>query len=437
MKIGVVGTGYVGLVAGVCFADVGHDVICVDTDENKIKALNEGKVPIYEPGLEDLLKSAKKKLEFTTQLKHAVDNTEVIFIAVGTPEKADGNADLSATESVIKSICNLSNSKKFIVLKSTVPVGTHKWAQDVIAGSSKIDHEIINNPEFLKEGAAIDDFLKPDRVVIGCKSEMAKTKMTEIYSPFVKNGNPILFMSNASAELTKYAANAFLSVKISFANELALLADKVEADYKDVKAGFTSDSRINPSFFHPGVGYGGSCFPKDVQALIQTAKKFDTSMAIVEAADRINDKQKTVLVEKVLKHFGNIKNKKFALWGLAFKPRTDDVREAPADYIIRELTKHGAQVVGYDPIASDSARKYFKSEFKVADTTIESTKDADALLIVTEWNEFRNPDYAAIKSSMKTPVIFDGRNCLNVSDVIKNGFTYYCIGRQVTVKGNH
>lgn len=435
MKIGVVGTGYVGLVAGVCFADVGHDVICVDTDANKINLLKDGKVPIYEPGLEDIIKSAKKRLEFTTDLSIAVDNAEVIFIAVGTPEKSDGNADLSATELVLKSICTKAKNKKFIVLKSTVPVGTHKWAQGIIKESSKIEHEIINNPEFLKEGAAIDDFLKPDRVVIGCQTEEARSKMKEIYSPFVKTGNPILYMSNASAELTKYAANAFLSVKISFANELALLSDKVGADYKDVRAGFTSDSRINPSFFFPGVGYGGSCFPKDVQALIQTARKHDTSVSIVESADKVNDKQKLVLVEKVKSHFGsNLKGKTFAIWGLAFKPRTDDVREAPAGYIIRELIKLGAQIVTYDPVATDSAKKYFNAEFVTADSPISATKNADALIIVTEWNEFRNPDFYELKKSLKNPVIFDGRNTLNISEVVKNGFTYYCIGRQIMVK---
>lgn len=430
MEIAVIGTGYVGLVAGVCFADVGHKVTCVDNNPEKISALIDGKIPIYEPGLDDILKSAKSRIEFTMDIKMALDHSEVVFIAVGTPEKADGSADLGPTFSVIEEICYKATTPKLIVLKSTVPVGTNKKVQDFIKAHSQQPHEVVNNPEFLKEGAAIDDFLRPDRVVIGCRTEHAKKTMAEIYAPFVRNGHPILFMSNTAAELTKYAANSFLSVKISFANELAALADKVGADIDEVRAGFTSDSRINPSFFYPGSGYGGSCFPKDVQALIHTAEAEGLTMNIVKAADSVNDQQKTVLVDKILDKYGDIKGKTFALWGLAFKPRTDDVREAPAGYIISKLNELGAKVVAYDPIATETAKKHFNAEFSVAESAMSACENADALLIVTEWNEFRNPDYEGISQSLKQKVIFDGRNALNAEEVKKHGFEYYCIGRQ-------
>lgn len=431
MEIAVVGTGYVGLVAGVCFADVGHKVTCVDNNPDKINALNDGKIPIFEPGLEDILKSAKSRLTFTMDLEKALDSSEVVFIAVGTPETADGSADLGPTFSVLEGICKTAKSPKIIVLKSTVPVGTNKKVQDYINQNSSHAHEVVNNPEFLKEGAAIDDFLRPDRVVIGCKSENAQKVMGKIYAPFVRNGHPILFMSNTAAELTKYAANSFLSVKISFANELAALADKVGADIDEVRAGFTSDARINPSFFYPGSGYGGSCFPKDVQALIHTAEAHGATMDIVKSADSVNDKQKTVLVDKVVSKYGeNLSGKTFALWGLAFKPRTDDVREAPAGYVIDKLTSMGAKIVAYDPIATETAQGYFKGDFTVAESANDACKEADALLIVTEWNEFRNPDFEAISSNLKEKIIFDGRNALSPKDIKKHGFEYYCVGRQ-------
>lgn len=431
MKMSIVGTGYVGLVAGVCFADVGHEVICVDNNEEKIKRLKDGQIPIYEPGLGDILKNCHSRIEFTTDIAKAVQSCAVIFIAVGTPEKADGNADLGPTMQVIDSICKHATEKKFIVLKSTVPIGTAKELSSYLTTKTQIPHEIINNPEFLKEGAAVEDFLRPDRVIIGCKTKDAKVIMDELYAPFVKNGHPIYFMSNISAEMTKYAANSFLSVKISFINELAALADTVGADINDVRKGFTSDKRINPSFFYPGVGYGGSCFPKDVQALIHTAKKHNRTMDIVAAADAVNDRQKLVLFEKIKNRFGDLKGKHFAMWGLSFKPRTDDVREAPALYLLRALTKAGATVTAYDPVASETAKSYFDVDFEIASSTTEATKSAEALLIVTEWNEFRNPDFAALKQNMKNPVIFDGRNCLNIPDVLKNGFEYHCIGRQI------
>lgn len=431
MKMSIVGTGYVGLVAGVCFADVGHEVICVDNNEEKIKRLKDGQIPIYEPGLGDILKNCHSRIEFTTDIAKAVKSCSVIFIAVGTPEKADGNADLGPTMQVIDSICKHATEKKFIVLKSTVPIGTAKELTSYLTTKTKVPHEIINNPEFLKEGAAVEDFLRPDRVVIGCKTQDAKAIMDELYAPFVKNGHPIYFMSNISAEMTKYAANSFLSVKISYINELAALADIVGADIADVRKGFTSDKRINPSFFYPGVGYGGSCFPKDVQALIHSAKKHNSTMDIVSAADAVNDRQKLVLFEKIKNRFGDLKGKHFAMWGLSFKPRTDDVREAPALYLLRALTKAGATVTAYDPVASETAKAYFDVQFDVAASTTDATKNADALLIVTEWNEFRNPDFATLKQNLKNAVIFDGRNCLNIPDVLKNGFEYHCIGRQI------
>lgn len=430
MKVAVVGTGYVGLVAGVCFADVGHQVVGVDRDENKIKMLKAGQIPIYEPGLEELLAEAKARLEFTTDLASAVQSCDVLFIAVGTPETADGSADMGPTFAVLDAICKHATSKKFVVLKSTVPVGTAKKARARISEIAKAPIEIISNPEFLKEGAAIEDFLRPDRVVIGCESKEAETIMAELYEPFVKNGHPILFMDNASAEMTKYAANAFLSVKISFINELALLADRLGADINQVRKGFTSDSRINPAFFYPGVGFGGSCFPKDVKALVHTGREAGVSMDVVQAADEVNDRQKLVLFERMKDHFGDLKGKTIAIWGLAFKPRTDDVREAPALYIIEKLIGAGARVVAYDPVAHETATAASSVKFDLAASAMDAVKGADALAIVTEWNEFRTPDIEALKASLKSPVVFDGRNVLEPAKMAKAGFEYYCIGRQ-------
>jgi UDPglucose 6-dehydrogenase len=434
MKIAVVGTGYVGLVAGVCFADAGHHVICVDNVAAKIEALKLGRIPIYEPGLEDLMERAMSRLEFTLDLAHAVQSCDVIFIAVGTPEKADGSADLGPTNSVVDAICKLADRKKFIVLKSTVPVGTAKDMRARIAKSCKLPIEIINNPEFLKEGAAIDDFLKPDRVVIGCSTPEAESLMRELYDPFVKNGNPILFMDNASAEMTKYAANAFLSVKISFINELALLADRLGADINQVRKGFTTDRRINPAFFFPGVGFGGSCFPKDVKALVSTGEQAGVPMQVVQAADEANDRQKLVLFERMQEHFGNLSGKRIAFWGLAFKPRTDDVREAPALFLIEKLVAAGARVVAFDPAAMETAKASCTASFEAATSAMSAIQGADALAIVTEWNEFRTPDLQELKSAMKSPVIFDGRNVLDPEKATRAGFDYYCIGRQMLVE---
>jgi UDPglucose 6-dehydrogenase len=432
MKITVVGTGYVGLVAGVCFADAGHQVICVDKDKAKIDLLVDGKVPIYEPGLEDIMGPAYKagRLKFTTDLALGVRESEAVFIAVQTPEKEDGSADLSITLAVAAQIAELANDDKILVLKSTVPVGTSVQVQKMVDSKSKFHLEVVNNPEFLKEGAAVDDFLRPDRIVIGCKSDRARKVMSELYAPFVKNGNPILMMDNASAELTKYAANAFLSVKISFINELARLADKVGADIEAVRDGFTSDSRINPAFFYPGLGFGGSCFPKDVKALVHTGKLNGVDMQVVQAADEVNDRQKTIVVEYLKRHFGKLKGMTFALWGLSFKPRTDDVREAPALYVIDELTKAGAKVVAYDPVAGENAKRASRNDFILVGSSMEALQNADALIIATEWNEFRSPDFAAIKKLLKTPVIVDGRNVYEPEKVIAAGFSYYCVGRQ-------
>jgi UDPglucose 6-dehydrogenase len=430
MKIAVIGTGYVGLVAGVCFADGGHDVICVDRDEAKIASLQKGHIPIYEPGLSDLLVTAKSRISFSTDLALAVEKSEVLFVAVGTPENDDGSADLGQTLSVVESICKRARQKKYIVLKSTVPVGTCALIVEKVKVWTSHPMEIINNPEFLKEGTAVDDFLRPDRVVIGCRSPAAESIMRTLYEPFVKNGNSILFMDNVSAEMTKYAANAFLSVKISFINELALLADKVGADINQVRRGFTSDARINPAFFYPGVGFGGSCFPKDIKALVHIGQQHGIPMRIVHAADEVNDRQKLVLVDKVRQHFKNLKGLRLAVWGLSFKPRTDDVREAPAGYIIRALTAEGAQIVAYDPIASESAKKFFGAQFTIAPSAMAAVDGADALLLVTEWNEFRSPDLQELKAKLKQPIIFDGRNILDPLRVTSSGFKYYCIGRE-------
>lgn len=430
MKIAVIGTGYVGLVAGVCFADAGHSVICVDRDLRKINSLKEGQIPIYEPGLEDLARQSASRLEYTTDLVSAVRAAQVVFIAVGTPEQADGSADLGPTMQVVESICKAADSKKYVVMKSTVPVGTAKIVKERVAQLCSHPIEIISNPEFLKEGAAIEDFLRPDRVVIGCETPEAEAVMRELYEPFVKNGNPILFMDNTSAEMTKYAANAFLSVKISFINELALLADKLGADINQVRKGFTSDRRINPAFFYPGVGFGGSCFPKDVKALVHTGRAAGVPMQVVQAADEANDRQKFVLFERMKEHFGDLKGKTIAMWGLAFKPRTDDVREAPALYLIEKLVAAGATVRAYDPVAMETAKAACNVAFETVQTARQAMEGADALAIVTEWNEFRTLDFNEARSLLKSPVIFDGRNVLDPAKAAKAGFKYFCIGRQ-------
>ncbi len=434
MKLSVFGTGYVGLVAGVCFADAGNHVICVDIDEKKIRALQDGIVPIYEPGLDELLKNSLhgNRISFTTDKKKAVAESSVIFIAVGTPENEDGSADLRHVLDVAKYIAENMKERKVIVMKSTVPVGTAEKVTELVKSITKIPFDVVSNPEFLKEGASVQDFLKPDRVVIGHSTAHGKDVMQGLYSPFVKNGKPILFMKNKAAELCKYAANAFLATKISFINELALLADAVGADIEEVKKGFTTDSRINPAFFYPGVGYGGSCFPKDVKALIQIGQENDLTMEVVKATDRANDRQKSVIVNKIKTHYGNLKGLTLGLWGLAFKPRTDDVREAPAFEIIEALLKEGAILKVYDPAAMANSKKKFGEKLIYCENNYGAVEGADGLILITEWNEFRSPDFEKIKSIMKTPVIFDGRNIFDPKVIRDHGFTYYCIGRERT-----
>jgi UDPglucose 6-dehydrogenase len=436
MKISVVGTGYVGLVAGVCFADTGHQVTCVDRDLAKVQMLRDGRVPIYEPGLEDLMRPSVKagRLVFTENLKDSVQKTDVVFIAVGTPDLPDGNADMGPTFAVVDAIAAAANGPKFVVLKSTVPVGTAAKVRARFESQCPYKIEVISNPEFLKEGAAIDDFLRPDRIIIGCRTEEAQQVMKELYAPFVKNGHPIFFMDNPSAELTKYAANSFLAIKISFINELANLADKVGADINAVRQGFTTDRRINPAFFYPGVGYGGSCFPKDVKALVQSGAQNDSPMRLVQAANEVNDLQKTLLISRMKSYFESkgesLKGKKIAIWGLSFKPRTDDVREAPALALIDQLSKHGATAVAYDPVAIETAKQASKIDFATTENAMDALRGADALAVLTEWNEFRSPDFAEVKARLKNPVIFDGRNVYDPKQMTDLGFSYFCIGRQ-------
>jgi len=432
VKIAIFGTGYVGLVAACCFADSGLKVVGVDIDEEKIKHLKDGICPIYEPGLTELLKSGllAGRLEFTTDGATAANDSDVIFIAVGTPEGEDGSADLRHVLKVAEVIGQNMTSEKIVVLKSTVPVGTASKVADCLKAFTKVGFDVVSNPEFLKEGASLDDFLKPDRVVIGCQSQKARETMEKIYQPFVRNGNPILFMSNKAAELTKYAANAFLATKISFINELALLADAVGADINEVKKGFTTDSRINPAFFFPGVGYGGSCFPKDVQALVKTGQEHGVAMTLVTATDKVNDRQKTVLLQKIKKHYGKLDGITLGLWGLSFKPRTDDVREAPAFPLIEALLKENVKVKAYDPVAIKNSQKYFNSNLiEWCASSADCAKGSDGLVIVTEWNEFRNPDLKQLASDLKQKIIFDGRNIFDPPTMRQAGFTYYCIGR--------
>ena len=431
MDIAVIGTGYVGLVAGACFADSGHRVICVDKDEKKISMLNNGQVPIYEPGLYDIIYRSKPRLTFTTDVDAAIESCQVIFSAVGTPEGPDGHPIMDFTYDVAKSVAEKAKDKKFLVLKSTVPIGTAKHIENLFKEAGQSHVEVVSNPEFLREGCAIDDFLNADRVVVGCKSEEARKALRLIYEPFVKSPDNILFMDNTSAEMTKYAANAFLATKISFINELSLLADRVGADIDEVRRGFTSDNRINPSFFRPGIGYGGSCFPKDVAAIIKKGESVDLPMNVIRSVHEANDLQKVALFERVQTYFKDLKGKQFAIWGLSFKPMTDDVREAPSLKLIERLVEAGARVKAFDPIAGAQAQAATKADFELCDSAMEATLDAEALIIVTEWNEFKKPDFVALKQNLKNPVIFDGRNIYNPISMNEHGFTYYCMGRQV------
>ena len=438
MKVCVIGTGYVGLVAGTCFADSGNDVICVDIDERKIEALKKGEVPIYEPGLEELIRRnlTERRLWFTSDLVAAVRASEICFIAVGTPEAADGSADLRAVIAVASAIGEAMNGYRVIVCKSTVPVGTADKVRAAVKAKTSHDFDVVSNPEFLKEGAAIDDFMKPDRVVIGGAQQRAIDIMKELYAPFVRTENPILVMDNRSAEMTKYAANAFLATKISFVNEVANLCERVGADVNDVRRGMGSDRRIGHHFLFPGTGYGGSCFPKDVQAIIRTAKDAGMEFPLLNAVELVNERQKQLLVEKVVRKYGpTLAGRRFSVWGLAFKPRTDDMREAPSIVIIEELLKRGARIEAHDPEALGEARKVFGDRISYHRVNYDALADADALLIVTEWSEFRRPDFPRMKSLMKSPVIFDGRNLYEQDVMRAHGFTYYPIGRTAVELG--
>lgn len=433
MNIAVVGTGYVGLVTGTCLAETGNNVICVDINEKKVKQLQEGIVPIYEPYLDVLFERNIKqgRLTFTTDLGSAIENAKIVFLALPTPPGEDGSADLSYILGVANELGKLIKDYKVIVDKSTVPVGTAKKVRDAIAKNAKVDFDVVSNPEFLREGFAVDDFLKPDRVVIGTSSEEARKTMEELYRPYVRQGNPIIFMDEKSAELTKYAANAFLATKITFMNEIANLCEKLGADVDSVRIGIGSDARIGKRFLFPGIGYGGSCFPKDVQALARSASEVNYGFKILDAVMDVNEKQKTIIIPRIKSHFNNdLKGKKIALWGLAFKPDTDDIREAPALYLIKELLKEGATICAYDPEAMKNVKNLIGDKITYASDEYEALNDADALLIATEWSLFRNPDFEKLSSLLKNKVIFDGRNLYGIQQMKELGYTYYSIGRE-------
>jgi UDPglucose 6-dehydrogenase len=434
MKIAVIGTGYVGLVTGTCLAETGNDVICVDINEAKVKQMQAGEVPIYEPGLDLLFHRniEQERLTFTTNLADAVEEAQIIFMALPTPPGGDGAADLSYILGAAKDISKLITEYKVIVNKSTVPVGTADKVKAVFAENTSVEVDVVSNPEFLREGVAVDDFMKPDRVVLGTKSEKAKKLMAELYGPYVRQGNPILFMDERSSELTKYAANSFLATKITFMNEIANLCELVGADVDAVRRGIGSDERIGKRFLFPGVGYGGSCFPKDVQALVKSSDDYAYDFQILKSVMEVNEKQKTVLVDKVLKYYkGDINGKHFALWGLAFKPETDDIREAPALYIIDELVKNGATVSVFDPEAMANVRNVIGDKVSYAKNQYEALEGADALLIATEWSVFRNPDFEKIDGILKNKIVFDGRNLYDLQKMIDLGYYYNSIGRKL------
>lgn len=436
MKIAVVGTGYVGLVTGTCLAEVGIHVTCIDIDQRKIEGLKEGVMPIYEPGLEEMVirNTQKGKLNFSTNLAESIQDCDVVFIAVGTPPGEDGSADLKYVLGVAAEVGRHMNAHLVVVTKSTVPVGTAKKVKAAISAElekrkASIPFDVASNPEFLKEGAAIDDFLKPDRIVIGVDSEKADEILKRLYKPFVLNGHPIISMDIASAEMTKYAANAMLATKISFMNEVANLCELMGADVNMVRKGIGSDPRIGNKFIYPGIGYGGSCFPKDVKALVKTAAENGYDMAVLKAVEKVNDKQKSILFDKVMNHFeGNISGKTFALWGLSFKPKTDDMREAPSLVIIEHLLSEGAKIVAHDPVAMKEAHHILGDSIRYADSQEDALSDADALLIITEWPEYRSPDFQEVGQKLKTKVIFDGRNIYDAEEVRAVGFEYYGIG---------
>ncbi len=431
MKIAVIGSGYVGLVVGACMAETGNDVMCVDKDEAKIRMLRRGKVPIYEPGLEELVRRNKSegRLVFTTQLARAVKQSQVIFIAVGTPQGEDGSADLQHVMSVAKDIAKAMDGYKVIVDKSTVPVGTAAKVREIIRRETTHPFSVVSNPEFLKQGAAVDDFMKPDRVVIGAEDPRGAEIMVSLHKPFTRTGAPIMVMDCASAELSKYASNALLATRISFMNEVANVCEAYGADVDQVRKAVGSDRRIGPSFLFPGVGYGGSCFPKDVKALVRFSadRKYDFKM--LKAVDTVNELQKKLLAKKIENHLGSLKGKTIAVWGLAFKPKTDDMREAPAVVLINALLEKGAKIQAFDPEAMKVARGIFGSKIAYATKSYDALRGADALAIVTEWSEFREPDFARMRKLMRNPVIFDGRNIYDPQQIKEHGFTYNSIGR--------
>ena len=431
MKITVVGTGYVGLVTGTCLAETGNHVCCVDIDERKVNKLKNGQITIYEPGLEKLFERNLKeeRLSFTTSLEEGLQEAEIVFLALPTPPGEDGSADLKYVLGVAHEMGKLLTDYKIIIDKSTVPVGTAEKVRDGIAKNYKGEFDVVSNPEFLREGVAIEDFLKPDRIVIGTTSERAKTLLTELYAPYVRQGNPIVFMDERSAELTKYAANAFLATKISFMNEIAQMCERLGADVDMVRRGIGSDDRIGKRFLFPGIGYGGSCFPKDVKALMHSAKEVNYEFKILDAVTEVNERQKSHLVTKIKRYFGDLSGKHFAIWGLAFKPNTDDIREAPALEIIDALLNEGASVAAFDPEAMNNVKIIFGDKISFCETPYDCLPNADALIIATEWNEFRTPDFDKMLSTLKEPVIFDGRNVFDVATIEKKGFHYESIGR--------
>ena len=433
MKIAVVGTGYVGLVTGTCFAETGNHVTCIDINEEKVKQMQAGIIPIYEPGLEDLFKrnTEEGRLDFTTSLKEGIAGAKVIFLALPTPPGADGSADLKYILQVADDLGPLLSEYAVVIDKSTVPVGTSEKVHAAIAKNAKVDFDVVSNPEFLREGVAVEDFMKPDRVVIGTQSERAKDLMSRLYAPLVRQGNPIIFMDERSAELTKYAANAFLATKITFMNEIANLCELVGANVDEVRKGIGTDSRIGKRFLFAGIGYGGSCFPKDVQALAKTSTENDYEFKILDSVMKVNENQKTKLIPHLEKHFkGDLKGKKIAMWGLAFKPYTDDIREAPSLYNIDALLELGASVSAYDPEAMNHVRNLLGDKITFTKNPYEALEGADALLIVTEWPQFRTPDFERMNSLLKNKVIFDGRNLYELSQMQELGYTYYSIGRQ-------
>lgn len=434
MKIAVIGTGYVGLVTGTCLSETGNDVICVDINEAKVKKMQAGQVPIYEPGLDVLFHRniAQGRLTFTTDLAHAIKDAQIIFMALPTPPGGDGAADLSYILGAAKDISKLVTEYKVIVNKSTVPVGTADKVQAVFAENTDVEIDVVSNPEFLREGVAVEDFMKPDRVVIGTRSDKAQKLMSELYGPYVRQGNPILFMDERSSELTKYAANSFLATKITFMNEVANLCEIVGADVDAVRKGIGSDARIGKRFLFPGIGYGGSCFPKDVQALAKSADEHDYDFQILRSVMQVNEKQKTILVDKLLKYYkDDLKGKHFALWGLAFKPETDDIREAPSLYIIDELIKHGATVTAFDPEGMNNVKAIVGDKIAYAENQYDALLQADALLIATEWSVFRNPDFERMEESLSNKVIFDGRNLYELQKMIDLGYYYNSVGRKL------